>query len=279
MKAPKPFRYRELAKYAEGEVTASDAAEMEQHLKDSPDDRRRLTRVGEVMAVLRDTAEVDNIDLLPGLRAQIAKKSETARSTRRRGFSVRHLGLMAAGMVGVMVPIFLFLGQADSEATDTEGFTAKTARSRVDARSRWISLNVFRLSGNTEPAPLQKTLHTDDGVLFAYTNLGPEPFSHLMVFAVDDQHQVYWYYPAFLDVRDDPNGITIEKGVSRAGLQEVVVHPFPQGTVTIYGLFSDEPHAVSEVEAAVRRGIVDNAELESALGGVRVKSVKAKVIQ
>lgn len=279
MKVSKPFRYRELAEYAEGEVTASDAAEMEQHLKDSPDDRRRLTRVGEVMAALRDTAEVDDVDLLPALRTQIAKEGRVAKTPRRRGFSMRHWGLMAAGMIGVMVPMFLFLEQAGSEATDTEGFTAKTARSQVDARSRWISLNVFRLSGNTEPAPLQKTLHADDGVLFAYTNLGPEPFSHLMVFAVDDRRQVYWYYPAFLDVRDDPEGIAIEKGVSRAGLQEVVVHPFPEGTVTIYGLFSDEPHTVSEVEAAVRGGILDSAELESALGGVRVKSVKAKVVR
>ena len=278
MKRADQLSYVDLAKYAEGEVTASEAEEMAERLSKEPRNRRKLARINRAIAHLRPDETLDDIDIYTGIHQRLAETSFRSES-HRRAIPFRRIGLAAAAVTAILLPAILFLKGPPSPAENTAGFRAKSAKKHVDNRSRWIALNVFRLSGNEAAEQVASTLHAKDGLLFSYTNLGPKPFSRLMVFAVDHARRVYWYYPAYLDERDDPKGISIAKGVSRAGLREVIAHPYREGALTIFGLFSDGPLTVSAVEAAVRQGIADSEGFEATFDGVRVTALNVTVLR
>jgi hypothetical protein len=111
------------------------------------------------------------------------------------------------------------------------------------------SLHLFRVVGaGTEPVSAR--IHAGDGLLFAYSNPG-ERYSHLMVFAVDERGQVYWYYPAYQRVGDDPEAVPIEGRHTGVELREVIRQPLPPGRVRVYALFLGGPAPVSAVERAL----------------------------
>jgi hypothetical protein len=271
--------YRALAKYADGEVTASQAAALADAIAQSTQAQRRLARVESVAASFADASAVEGIDLLPELRKRLPNEAGRVVPPPARWRRAATLGFaLAAAAAAVVLPVVLAKRPPTPGQPQTE-FRAKSAAANPDPRSRWIALNVFRLSGNRPPEPLRDVLHVDDGLLFSYTNLGPAPFSHLMVFGIDDQRQVYWYYPAFLDPRDNPTGISIEKGASRVALDEVVAHRYRAGRLTLFGVFSDRAFSVADVERAVEHGASESAALEAALGGARVKSLPVEVVR
>jgi hypothetical protein len=278
VKPAKLFAYRDLARLVDQAATAAPGESRDGDAVPSTENGRRLERVKTVAAYLGDTAVVDGIDLLPDLQARLANLTPTAAEPRRRWTSPRLLGLAAAAtVIALGLPIVLWKTWPTTTGPDA-GYRAKTATTQRDARSRWIALGAFCLSGEAAPEPLHDVLHVDDGLLFTYTNLGPAPFSSLMIFGLDDSGRVYWYYPAFLDARDNPKSIDIQKDASRVGLHEVIAHPYREGSLTLFGLFSDEALSVAEVENAVQRGLHDGAALEAAFDGVRVKTLRVKVV-
>jgi hypothetical protein len=279
MKQAAPLPYRDLAKLIEGEATASETAELQATLAQSPESRQRLLRVEAVAAHLGDTTAVDEIDLLPDLEQRFAARIPSAPAARRWWRAPRWLGLGLPAVAILLALPALLLRDGGSASKPEHSYRAKSATPHLDARARWIALNVFRLSGDAAPEPLGDVLHLDDGLLFSYTNLGPAPFSFLMVFGVDEQRRVYWYYPAFMDARDDPKAIDIQKGVSRFALDEVIAHPYQLGTLTLFGLFSDHALSVSALESAVGRGLGDGTALEATFDGIRVKTLRVRVVR
>ena len=93
----------------------------------------------------------------------------------------------------------------------------------------------------------------DDALLFSYSNGGPEPFSHLMIFGVDTAGRVFWYHPAFTDAATDPTSLPIGGGQVDVELPEQVRHQLAPGHLTIYGLFTRQPLGVKAVEQEVAR--------------------------
>jgi hypothetical protein len=270
---------RDVVELAEGAVTASEVAQLEESLARFPAARQRLERVRAVAGHLGDVSAIEDVDLLPDLRRRLVEEGGSRPGRHRsRWWSPRVFGLAAAAAaLAVLLPTVLLDRRHAAMGPENE-YRAKSALPAHDARSRWIALNAFRLSGEAAPQPIHDVLHKEDGLLFSYTNLGPEPFSYLMIFGIDEDRHVYWYYPAFLDARDNPKGIDIVKGGSRVGLQEVIAHPYREGTLILFGLFSDRAVSVSDIELAARRGLRDAAGLESAFDGVRVKSLRVKVV-
>jgi hypothetical protein len=273
---PSELTYTQLSKYVEGEVTASQTEILDAALAVSKESRFRLARVQKAVNHFSNTDDVADIDLLPAIRQRIAALPSEAAPSRR--FSVKGLilSLAAAAVLFLAMPAY-FLASKSEEKSTPEGIRAKSATDGHDSRKRWIALNAFHLSENEAPVRLGETLHPDGGLLFSYTNLGPTPFRHLMVFAIDETGQVYWYYPAFLDERDNPKGIRIKSGVSREGLHEVIAHPYKEGELVLFGLFSDTALSVSDIENSVEKGIADANDFEKIFDGSRVKMLKVMV--
>ncbi|MBN2716245.1 MAG: hypothetical protein JXX14_10350 [Deltaproteobacteria bacterium] len=268
--------YMQLGRYVAGELTASEAEVLNGALANSQESRTRLIRVRTAVNHISDMSDAEDVDLLPGIRRRIALMPQQSAPQRSVVFRRIIPVLAAAGLL--LAAAFLYNAYLKNEAaTVPEGIRAKTATAGADTRTRWIALNAFRLSQNDAPTRITDTLHPDDGLVFSYTNLGPAPFAHLMVFAIDDAAQVYWYYPAFLDAKDNPRGIQIKNGVSREGLAEVIAHPYNEGTLQLFGLFSDTALQVSDIENAVHQGISTAEGFEKRFSGVRVKTLKVTV--
>jgi hypothetical protein len=122
------------------------------------------------------------------------------------------------------------------------------AASPAASPARWEGIRAFRLVPGGQPERLRKSVRSEDGLLFAYTNLGAEPFEHLMVFCVDAEREVHWFYPAYASEHENPSSIPVQVGQELA-LSEVVWLDLPKGPLTIYGAFTREPLDVWAVEA------------------------------
>lgn len=127
------------------------------------------------------------------------------------------------------------------------GARAKSA-SPTASPARWAGIRAFRLVPGGQPERLRKSVRAEDGLLFAYTNLGAEPFEHLMVFCVDTQGELHWFYPAYASELENPGSIPVQVG-QEVALSEVVWLDLPKGPLTIYGAFTRAPLDVWAVEA------------------------------
>jgi hypothetical protein len=97
------------------------------------------------------------------------------------------------------------------------------------------------------PAPrLHDRVPARASLAFAYQN--PTGWKHLMVLAVDDQGNVYWYHP---DPAQSPTALGIDRSAFARELPWEIDQTFRGSTLRIVGLFSDRPLQVSAVEAAV----------------------------
>ena len=120
------------------------------------------------------------------------------------------------------------------------------------------------MSGTAAPLPIDATVGSRDGVLVSYTNLGPQPFDYLMIFAVDADKQVKWLYPAWERESEDPTGIAVRRGVADLELHTLITPSFAVGPLTVHALFTRRPLGVHQVEAQLALGPGPLALAESA---------------
>jgi len=144
---------------------------------------------------------------------------------------------MAAAAVVVVLP------RLTSTSTRSSEYGARGA-SEGAAR-----LFVHRLKGKMPPERLGKTMAAGEELAFAYQN--PAGFSHLLVFALDTAHRVYWYHPAWTDPGQRPSAVSIQAGAEVRELPEAIRHPLPAGALRIFGVFARRALTVADVEKAV----------------------------
>lgn len=272
-----------LLAYLEGEVTQSQAVAIEAALADAPADRRRLERLRTMLGHLAASDDaLDAVDLVPELRRAIT--ALPAPAPRRHQLwpflaaaamlLVTTTGLLAGGWLGRPDPG----GLAQGTAGDPE-FRAKSAQGRdgdAAARAaaesdRWVGITAYRVPADQPEAPPRRVddrVRRGDGLLFSFDNLGPAPFTHLMIFAVDGAGEVYWFHPAYEDAATDPVSISVqaaagaagrERGQSAIELPDLVHHDYPAGKLAVYGLFTRAPVRVSTVEAAIAASVRSGA--------------------
>ena len=127
------------------------------------------------------------------------------------------------------------------------------ARGALPATAPLPAIHIFRSVSEHAAEPVGAgPIHAHDGLLFAYTN--PDPgLSHLMVFSVDQDYAVHWYYPAYQHPGEDPIALAILPGATGMELGEEIRHDLRPGPVRVYALFLRGPRRVLEIEAMVRR--------------------------
>jgi len=236
-----------LAAYLEGEATLSETAKIEAALAERPETRRRLQQLREIRQGLgRPIPALEGIDLVPALRRAVAAPPASARRSRRPPLWGAILGAGALAGLGALA---LWPRQAEFDAKGG-------AASHED--TRWAGLQAYRVGRSEQPEPLVDHLASGDGLLFSYTNIGPRPFDFLMIFGVDAQGEVRWFFPSYERLGTDPTSIAIKKGEAEVALGEVIRHEVPAGPLAIHALFTRRPLHVLEVEAAVRRSARDS---------------------
>ena len=256
-----------LSAYLEGEVTASERTSVEAWLKDSAEARRTLDQLNNVRDLLGAPAtELESIDLAS--RVRTAARKPVAPRARVRA----PLWLGAAACVALVS--FLSLRPRVASESGAE-FRAKGNELRVSEGSRWAGIQVYRVSGGGAPERLGARVGANDGFLFSYTNLGTHPHRYLMVFAVDSNDQVRWFYPAYEAAGTNPESIAIEGGRANVPLGELLQHDFALGSLSLYALFSNEPANVLEIEEWV--GKYGRPERISPIAGGLLQRIDTRV--
>ena len=239
-----------LAAWVDGEVTPSQAAAVEQALSQSPDLRRRSEELRRITAGLSaPVPELDALDLTSSIRAAARAEERRRRlPPPRRAAGWRWPALV--GFAGACVAaVALLVVRPASRSPDDADFRAKSATAKAaGAPELWAGVMAYRVAGKGAPARLGEHLSRGDGLMFSYTNLGPRPFTHVMVFAVDAEGEVRWFYPAYETVGTNPSSIPIQADAN-VPLAEVIRHPFAAGPLTLQALFSRQPLRVADVEA------------------------------
>jgi hypothetical protein len=239
---------RMLAAYVEGEVTRSEGAAVEANLAESLLARQKvasLRQIGECLSA--PISEIERIDLVvPWRRAPRVSSAAWHRLVRGASY--------ALAVAAVAVVAIALRKPAAAE------FRAKSAASG-EHRERWAGIRVYRVDASGEATRLVDRVHAADGLLFSYSNLGPRPLGHLIVFGVDARHVVRWFYPAFDEEGTDPASIEIKKGDADVALPDIIHHDLPSGPLAIHAVFTNRPLHVLEVEALVRERSDPSAEL------------------
>jgi len=245
---------RELAAYLEDEVTASEARAIEAALAGDAEARKRL---GELRALgdalSAPLPELERVELTSRVRKALAEPAPSPSGRRRpRTWMLGAAAALAAAFA-------LVVGARPERSQDAE-FRAKSAAIAPNG-ARWAGIEVHRVDATGASERVRERLSPRDGLVFSYTNLGPAPFEYLMIFAVDAQGRVYWFYPAYEQAGTDPAAVAIQKRTSETRLPDVVHHDFAPGTLSIHGLFARRALRVSRVEAWIGE---HGARLESA---------------
>jgi hypothetical protein len=241
-----------LVAFLEGEITRSEAARIEGELADSAALRRQLAHLREIRTSLTELPdELAGVDLVASVRRAIADSpaSVPARRAWWRG------GLFAAMAVVAVTLVIARQLAPPREAPDE--FRVKTA-DPAGAEDRWVRVDVFRVDRDGAARPLGATggvLHSGDGLVFRYTDVSPEPFGYLMIFAIDAAHEIHWYYPGYEAAGSDPASLAIRSRGSDVALSDAIHHDLRPGPLVIYALFTRQPLRVLDMELRLREQI------------------------
>lgn len=249
---------RELIAYLEQKVTPSEAARLEARLADSASARRRLAELRDLRAALATPwPEVERVDLVASVHKAIA--APMPRPPLRELLARRLLWFAVPAVFSAIVLLGFFSphlpgvggGSPGARPAGPDEFRARAAAPPGTEAEHWVALQIYRKGDDRPPERVRERIKAGDGLLFAYTNLGPQPFAHLMIFAVSSQGDVYWFYPEYRDSTTDPSSVRIREAQAEAELPDLVHHRLAPGPVAIYGLFTRTSLRVSEVEKAV----------------------------
>lgn len=231
-----------LAAYLEGEVTPSERAAIETELDESPRARRQLARLREIREVLAaPIPEIETVDLVVPWRHAATTRARSAWGWRR----IPEMLVIAAAM-GAVTSVAL--------RRPADDFRAKSALgSNSSSDERWSGVRIYRVDAGGEATRLQDRFRASEGLVFSYTNLGPHPLDHLMVFAADSRGAVQWFYPGYDREGTNPESLAIKKGDADVLLPDVVHQDFAPGLVAIHALFSDGPLRVLDIEDRLRQ--------------------------
>jgi hypothetical protein len=231
-----------LVRYIQGEMTRSESEETERLIADS---RRAQERVAELRSLMDELARppswAGSVDLVPDLRERIARGDAPRPAARRltRWF-------VGGGGLATAAAVIAFLAWP---APQEEGFRRKGG-AVVDA-DRWVGIQAARPGAGGTAEMVTPGGHIGRGELqISYTNLGPEPYAFLMVFAIDAAGQVLWFYPAYERAGTDPAAIPIDAAAERL-LPDIVEHAPAPGRLVLCGLFLRRQLSVGQVEAAL----------------------------
>jgi hypothetical protein len=111
------------------------------------------------------------------------------------------------------------------------------------------ALQIFCTSCGHPPVRVIDRVPASATLAFSYQN--PAGKKHLMVLAVDDRRQIYWYHP---DPVANPLSVKIDQTVEERELTEEIVQTFAGSKLVILALFSDESLSAAKVESLVEPG-------------------------
>ena len=205
--------------------------------------------VGLIDVLREPDAATARIDLVPGIREQLARETPRRLRPPRVGSVALFAGAAAAAILALLL--------APVEDQDRDALRAKSAGSRTMGAA-WTGVQVYREREHGVVEKLGRKITSDAFLLFSYTHVRPDAAAgHLAIFAVSSSGSVHWYHPAYRSAADNPAAIQVAHGSVDQELREKIQHELPAGPLAIYAVFSAEQLRVREIEEAVVRMVAE----------------------
>ena len=231
-----------LVRYLQGEMTRSESDETERLIADSRRAQVRLAELREMTEALRRPPDwVASADLTAAVASRVREVEPPAPAGRPRRALWLATGTALLAAAAILLVAAPWRSGGGGPELDAEPRAKGGGAADPD---RWVGISLATAGGE----PVGDTLPRGE-LMVRYSNLGPKPYSHLMVFAVG-AGEVYWFYPAWQDPAANPAAIRVEPGVADRALPELVEHDLPEAVV-VCGIFLRRAMTVREVEAAL----------------------------
>jgi hypothetical protein len=237
MKSPTCIMQSHVDAHFVGTITPDDERTMRAHLESCGECRARYRR-RLVLAKLDPQALSADVRIAQGL----GLRKERART--------RFVWPAATAFLAAAAAVLLLLRAPHAG----DGFAARGEDAAASARQVAVvsPLHVYRVPSKEEgsggPLPVFETVHRHAELAFAYENIDRKKY--VMIFAVNEDGRVYWFYPGWSNPADNPRAIAITAEAGLHELPDAVVHRFDGARLEIHALFLDEPMTVREVEQA-----------------------------
>jgi hypothetical protein len=245
-------RVDELVLLLDGELSVNRSAELRSHLPQCQLCSQcfaELQRTVQRLAPDPEDADLALVeDIVSAAAAGDAMAAPLAASRRWWRVALPAAGLAAAAALMLM----LLRPGLFPRSTPREGDSTFTARgSQGIAQQRWLAMWIYqrRAGRSYEEVAEAASIAADARLAFGYLNQ-EGAYRYLMVFAVSERGQVFWYYPAYLKKDSNPTSIAITRG--RQELDDEIQHDLLPGRLRVTALFSKHPLRVSEIEQQLR---------------------------
>ena len=234
-----------LLRSLDGDLSAKEDQELHKIIDGSEALQSQWTELSSIKASLKENAtSFDKVDLSARFEKQLAKGEEGRSRLPRRSFRQRRMWWFASVAMSLGL-VFLWVGRTSQESSE-RGFRTKSA-SQIGGH-QGAGFFVFKIGQSGAVESLKTTLGPDDDLAFAYINLGPQGFSHLMIFALDSSGSLHWMYPSPSEGASNPTSLKVKLSEGMVELPDQINSPFSGGTLRIFALFTNEALEVSAVE-------------------------------
>ncbi len=248
-------RNKDLLRYITGSLPSEQAAALDEHLAHCPQCTKTKNELMAATSHLApDPGEFDEPEIAKNVMTLIRMGRAEPEPTRPSFF--RPVWVLVPAAAACLLALVILMAWPQPEA-GTEGFHVRGGNEDPD---RWVSVRAFRATAEGYQK-VGENMKASDALAFSYSNHS-ETYRHLMVFAVNPEGQVFWYYPAHTEEGVDPNSIAIGKEAKDVPLPDQIRHPLRAGPLRLFALFSPNSLHVSDVETAVARDFaVPNRDL------------------
>jgi len=185
------------------------------------------------------------------LLANLDPKSMDSRTRLARGLGVSNrpylLKSLALAAVASMALILAVIWYGSTGPAEDDGFASRGENGSGEVNRLWI----YRVPPGEPSVLAEGEVGADDELAFAYENA--EGKQYLLVFGIDEHRNVYWYHPGWKVSTEDPRAISVSKEQGVHELPEAIRHTLKGDKLQIFGIFTDRPLTVRQVEDVVRQ--------------------------
>jgi hypothetical protein len=246
---------QELMAWIEEEVSVAKSTEIKTHLESCSTCSKRLAEIQMVInAVGPNEGKLGSSAFVEKVLAQTEAKA----TPQKNFFYSKWLRTATLGAATVAILVVILI----SILEPNDGFRPRgSGTNNPDA---WISFDVFRPQPESEIyQPVSETIFNTDSLVFSVLNRPQSGFTYLMIFGIQQNHQVVWYHPAWTaEMSATPDSIAIPSGIKPTHLREEIRHDLEIGPLRLFAVFSNTPWDAKTIEGVIRTQLRKSRDIE-----------------
>jgi hypothetical protein len=251
-----------LIAWLDGEVTANEAAELEQLLQSDSLARAKYERLQHIRGALKPALSQRPI---PAFTEQVMQQLHHP-GAKRASMWLRPATVVAGVLAVSAVIVFFIANPFATQTVVSDEFTPRTAKSSESPLARLSGVDVY-LHENSDPlnrrlVTADMTLGADDGFSFVVHNRTGKR-CYLMIVAMDARKHLHWFYPSADSDAQGWKSIPVEAAPSMFPLPDgVTPGEVAPGKFEMIALITEGAQTVDAVAERLKSG--GSAQLKKA---------------